>query len=169
MAKQASSRDDYMNFVGTKVMLGADTSVVVKGEIDTSLSVRGGLAWLIHLVEWVMGYWTSPGQLLKRAVLSTRNNLTSYPALYDDGVIDQCIRDTSYEAGGHATDLWMPKRHGYLPPIPIASSKLALYAHTVAHNAASVGEVIECRIGFTTIKLGAAAYTEVAETWSQKA
>jgi len=55
--------------------------------------------------------------------------------------------------------------NSYLPPIPLATPILSVYAASDVDIASLREALIPMRLGFTTAPLDAAAYTEIAEAW----
>lgn len=160
---QVAPKDAFMNFKGVKVSLdAADSSALVEARLETGLSIRGGLAWLIHKIEVYMK--AADADYTLRVALSTRQGLTGIPLLNDDGTV--CYFE---ERGMLVTEgfpiIQRPLQAGYLPPVPLASAMLSLYAKTAADVATLRAKEIELRIGYTTTPLDAALYTELHETW----
>jgi len=156
--------DMYMNFLDASVTLGATSTDVVSTEIATGLSIRGGLAFLIHKIEYaieVLGATVTAGI---DVALSTRAGEATVPELGDQGTIDSLIFDSDHSATGANDRIW-PVTHPFLPPIPVASPKIVAYATCSINNAVYQSKKIHIRLGFTTVKIDSRMYTELAETW----
>jgi len=161
----ATPSDMYMNFLDASVTLGATSTDVVSTEIATGLSIRGGLAFLIHKIQYKMFEIGQAGVTANIPIaLSTRAGEGSVPELGDQGCIDAALVDVNAGAAGAETRI-TPFEHGFLPPIPVASPKIVAYATCSANNATYQSGKIEIRIGFTTVKIDSKMYTELAETW----
>lgn len=161
----SGGKDLYMNFMSIDVDLdAADSTTVVEQQVNTGLSVRGGLAWLIHLVEI---YFTdaSVHQNYLLAALSTRHGETEVPTIFDGGCIAAARRDSFTAGSAYWTFDYQPKQINYLPAIPIAAQSISLYAASETNSATYQGETIEVRIGYTTVELDAKMYLEIAEAW----
>lgn len=163
MAKSIMPKDAFMNFA----VLHADTDAsasdtLVEAVLNTGLSIRGMLIWLIHLVE--VHVPMAEIDMEFQYCLSTRQGLASMPDLIDDGVISRGGLQTKLTTSGLAI-LEKPHAMHYLPPIPIATPQVSLYVRAAPDDASARNKPCDMRIGFTTAPLDAAAYTEIAETW----
>lgn len=155
--------DMYMNFLDATVTLdSANSSTLESTEIATGLSIRGGLAFLIHLVEIVWPDVQADDHLL--AGLSTKSGETSVPSLGDTGCISSFAMNYERVTQG-INRCPQTQQLSYLPPIPLASPKIVAYAATNADDAQARSKVVHIRIGFTTVKIDNRLYTELAETW----
>lgn len=164
MAKAAPS-DLYMNFMDlTVAMNSTNSSTLVTESVSTGLSVRSGLAWLIHKVEVIPGDINGAATAVVRTALSTRKDLTTIPALGDKGCILQMDMGILYSATGNSRHQ-TPIPYNYLPPIPLAAPTLNVYAQTTADTATQRGKDVKVRIGFTTQEIDNKLYLELAETW----
>lgn len=160
----ATPSDMYMNFLDATVTMGATSTDVVSTEVATGLSIRGGLAFLIHKVEWCFNNIGAAATSYLEAALSTRSGETSVPELGDQGTIDRYFLDCN---GGTSSSFYqsLPIHHNFLPPIPVAAPKIVCYATASVDTAVFRSKTLECRIGFTTVKIDSRMYTELAETW----
>jgi hypothetical protein len=156
----------FAQFAAVHVDLdSADTTVLVSNRLDTGLSIRGGLLWLIHAIDWYLAMDYSTSSCRQTAALSTVEGLATMPNLQDRGCIDK-IQENFIITTAVAINIWYnPVRHGWLPPVPLAAPSINLYAQCTANIAALRGDEVACRIMFTTAPLDQAAYTEVAEVW----
>lgn len=164
MSQNTTPSDLYMNFLDASVTLGADSSVLAQSEVSTGLSIRGQLAFLIHLVQFQP---VAIGQGVTADLaccVSTRADLTTMPDLGANGTIDKWFMDLDHAALG--TDRMIgPWNHNFLPPIPVAAPKIVTYAKASVNNAVFQNKKINVRIGYTTVKIDSKLYTELAETW----
>lgn len=168
MAKFATTKDLYMNFKDVEVDLDSTTSTatLVEAETDTGLTIRGGLVWLLHLIEWYFSDDAAAASVTQIACLSTVAGQATMPELTDKGTIAKAQSAFQFATGvGFQFGLMQPFAQHYLPPIPIASPQICLYAKTNVDNSNLDGDTIRARIGFTTAPLDNAMYTEIAETW----
>jgi len=165
MAKAQTAKDVFLNFVDvSKALDAADSSTLVEGEVNTGLSIRGQLIWIVHCIE-VFFADTSVASSIQELALCTVQGLASMPSLGDKGVICKVKERLMYAGAAFSHAIQRPQVLHYLPPIPLAAPTISLYAKTAADEAVLRGEIIQARIGFTTAPLDAAAYTEIAETW----
>lgn len=163
MAK-VTSRDLYLNFVALETAIdAANSSTLVEVVLNTGLSIRGGLVWLIHLVELFV---RPPGSQAAEfsIALVTRQGLAAMPRVGDDGVICKVNRTMTLITSGMVAP-FLPSVLHYLPPIPIACPQISLYCAENADVSGDRGVAIEGRVGFTTTPLDSAVYTEIAEAW----
>jgi hypothetical protein len=161
-----TSRDLYMQFKDISVALNAsDSSYLVTDEMDTGLSIRGQLVWLIHLIEVFFQYTTggSGAQVINFA-LSTVADLAALPALGDKGCLIVAQKEMAIATNG-ISYFNAPQQLKYLPPIPLAAPNLSIYAQTTADVSTLRSTTIKARLGFTTAPLDNAMYTEIAEVW----
>lgn len=164
MATRISPTDTNMNFMGFRVDLdGADSSVLVSAEVPTGMSPRSAIAMQVHLVEFDWKFSVEVDNALMMA-LSTRAGLGVAPDPNDDGCLVAARLSVGLTTSG-MQNLMLPRQLSYLPPIALASTKLVLYARTAADLAGARGQGVFGRIGFTTVKLDANMYQEIAETW----
>jgi hypothetical protein len=161
----ATSKDLYMQFKGHESAWdGSNTTTLVEKEMDTGLSIRGGLVWLIHMVEWFITATLSTDLTHHRACLNSVAGQTSLPTLTAIGtlayvdVIGKCVSS----GGGFVS---MPIAEKFLPPVPFAKPNLSLYCAMSGNIAAMQGEDVLARICFTTEELDQAMYQEIAEVW----
>lgn len=155
--------DLYMQFFDMRVRMDAsDSTVLAEASKPTGISIRGKLAFLVHLIEW--SHWFDGATNVIRMALSTRAGLTVLPNNTDDGVLGRCDRQITVTTTGGHTEI-NPIQMNYLPPIPFAAPQLSLYTSTLTDVAQLRGDFNYMRFGFTTTPLTAAMYTEIAETW----
>lgn len=164
-------KDMYMNFWASDIPALAASGTLYSVEFPTGLSIRGELAMLIHLVEWMIYPAASAevdaGQLVEMG-LSTRQGLTAVPAWPDDGCIAEQVwkfESRSGAAGIFALQNYCYERQGFLPPIPVAAPVITLYGMKTNDGAPAGTPAVTCRIGFTTIPIDSKLYQEIAETW----
>ena len=171
MAKKETSKDLFMQFASIAGVLGAaDSSVLQAFQLPTGLSVRGGLLWLVHAVQFFhpMHKSLAVGAQGIRLSLSTHVNEATLPGLEDPGVIAVCLpflqqitAENAYGYSGPGED-----QH-YLPPVPLAAPVLTLYAESNADEMNLWSAPVGVRIGYTTSPLDEASYAEIAEVWGQ--
>lgn len=165
--KEGKPNDMFMNFTDVSVTTDASNSTtLVEGKVNTGLSIRGALIWLVHMIECYMPIkeligTTAHGMLV---ALSTRQGLVTMPNIGDDGVLSKFYQVYKLSTQG-ATELHSPLVNSYLPPIPLATPILSVYAASDVDIASLREALIPMRLGFTTAPLDAAAYTEIAEAW----
>lgn len=161
----ANSKDLYMQFADVSVNLdSSNTTTLVEGNVNTGLSIRGGLVWLIHLIEIIFAEGETTASVTQNIALSTTPDLAAMPDLGDAGVICKAEKQVILVTSGVAFNL-QPSAFHYLPPIPLAAPQISIYANTTADNSPLRGDLVEARIGFTTVPLDSALYAEIAETW----
>lgn len=163
----AKAKDLYMNFANVLLSYDASNSAtLVSAKVDTGLSIRGGLVWLIHFIDFWFANDPSAGHVTQQMALSTVNGLAAMPEITDKGLIERVdLQSFYYTAAGFQYGVGARKKENHLPPIPMASPQVVLYAKTAADITTIRGDAIKCRIGFTTAELDAAMYTEIAEVW----
>lgn len=161
---KATSKDLYMQFLDVSVLLdGSDIRTLVSGKVDTGLSIRGELAFLIHKIEVLFATGQDTGGL-QTVSLCTLGSLAAMPDLGGQGVLCKAERGLAWATSG-ITQITGPTALHYLPPLPLAAPEIHVYAQGDTDISALRGQKIEARLGFTTIPLDAAMYTEIAETW----
>ena len=168
MARKDSPTDMYGQFFPMVVETDAtDSEVLVEQEYTTGLSVRGQHAWLVHQVEFQQEHIEqSAAAAYYEIAVSTRPGLVVMPVLEDPGVIALYrLHVHVVTQGGHSRVL--PHAVNLLPPIPIVSPKLSIYARCSWDIATNRGKRMEARLLFTTTPMTPDMYAEVAETWSQ--
>lgn len=164
MGKVVKSADAFLNFATfSGTFDAADSSVLVEIPVNTGLSIRGALIWLMHLVEAHFEF--VPAAVTARAALSTRQGLVAMPVLGDDGLVALFELTVLFAGAAYAAPIIQPLVQHFLPPIPLATPQLSLYTATGADVAGMRGDKVDLRIGFTTAPLDGAAYVEVAEAW----
>lgn len=165
----AKTTDLYMQFKDVSVALdAANPNDIVEGEVKTGMSIRGGLVWLIHGIEFF--FPQEQNALAAHSILvmalSTAKGKAVMPTLAEHGTIAKARRSYAIATTGigitHA-----PFTMNFLPPIPLASPSIFVYAKEASgtNHAELRGEVVEARLLFTTVPMEAALYTEIAETW----
>lgn len=163
----ATPSDMYMNFLDASVTTDATASTTLaSAEVATGLSIRGGLAFLIHKVEvmWpFLDFGANPNHI--RVMLSTKADQAALPDIGDQGAISGAQMCVDFSASGGLNLEENPKILNYLPPIPVASPKIVAYVDCLADDAAWRGKEVGVRVGFTTVKIDSKLYTELAETW----
>lgn len=164
MAKQPTITTDlFLNFKAITCLTdAADSATLAEAKINTGLSIRGMIIWLIHLLEVHMPL--AGATCTVRAALSTRQGLTSMPSQIDDGLICRWEQKQDIAAAGALVVVYPHAAH-YLPPIPIATPEISLYVDASPDIAGMRAKPVDVRLGMTTSPLDAAAYTEIAETW----
>jgi len=161
----AGGTDLYMNFLNVDVTTdAADASALESSEINTGLSIRGGLAMLVHKIEIFFPDELVNGVYLECA-LSTRKGLTTMPGLNDGGCIAKARRTPILAGAAYGVLVEYPQTLDFLPPVPLAAPKISLYAAAEADDASYRSKKIEVRIGFTTQPMESKMYLEIAETW----
>lgn len=164
MAK-ADPSDLYMNFADISVDLDAANSAsLVEGQFKTGLSVRGQLAWIVHSIE-VYFADAAVATSIQELAVCTVGELATMPDLGDKGVIHKCRERLLYAGAAFAAAVYRPYGKEFLPPVPLASPNLSVYAKTAADDANLRGETIEVRLGFTTVPMDSKLVLEIAETW----
>jgi hypothetical protein len=155
--------DLYMQFFDMAVRMDpTDSTDLTEAVKPTGISIRGKLAFLVHLIEW--SHWFDGATNVIHMALSTRQGLTVMPSNTDDGVLGRCDRQVTVTTTGGHSEINPVQMH-YLPPIPFAAPQLSLYTETLTDVANLRGDFNRVRLGFTTTPLTAAMYTEIAETW----
>lgn len=144
--------------------------------MQTNLSVRGKLVWLIHALEFSFdfndGAIFSGGGASCDVALCTRGGLATMPQHNDPGVIQKFnwgimlleVGTPADQAVGLAEYLF-PKKFTYMPPVPIAAGALSLYAQCRVTPAAFNDNLVNVRIAFTTEELDEKMYVEISEVW----
>lgn len=161
----AAPKDLYLQFADVSVDLDAsDSSTLVNEKVDTGLSIRGQLIWLIHQIEILFSTDEAQASVTQQLAICTRSGLTALPNLGDAGVLCKAEKQFLFATSGLALE-YSPLSLKYLPPIPIAAPSLYVYAKTNTDSSFLRGDTIETRFGFTTAPLDSKAYTEIAETW----
>ena len=156
-----------MNFAAVKASFTANPAVMVKEELGTGLSIRGALIWLVHLIEFdVPGMRDDSINARLDVALSTKKGLGVMPRLDDDGCLAVYSDLVLPSAAGQYHQLAAGAlRQSFLPPIPLASPAIHLYAKSESNDPGLASDDIYARLGFTTVELTMAVYTEIAETW----
>lgn len=158
-------QDMYMNFLDASgTHDSANSSTVTSTEVATGLSIRGNLAFLIHLIEILFYDTASLAEEAQNIGISTRAGLSSVPELGDQGCIfaDKFVKEFNTSGTSYNVGL---KQVRYLPPVPLAAPKIVTYVATDADEVNIRSQKIHVRIGYTTEKIDSKMYTELAETW----
>lgn len=157
MAERKAPTDLYMQWCALEVANSVIT--VQEAYFNTGLSIRGGLMWLIHLVEFYHhGLMGAAQEGEEMGVSALRGLGQVIPKPVDKG----CIAYSHLEACLAGGIFKAPDVHHYLPPLPFAAPNVSLYAQ---HDSGAEHRMF-VRIGFTTTPLGAKEYAELAETWA---
>lgn len=165
MARKISPKDLYMNFKSIPGLSGAVATDLKEYNVDTGVTIRGHIIWLVHMVQFYIDFDTTSGVTNKiKYALSTLTKLTVMPELTDKGCIAKGQSHLWHiTEGGFSRDI--PKTQIFLPPIPVASPKLALYVQASVDNAEVRSKNCDVRMGYTTAAAEEGAYTEVVEAW----
>jgi hypothetical protein len=160
------TKDLYMNFRTIATATDGTATNLVEQKMNTGLSVRGRLIWLIHQLE--LHFVMAPAHAVDQAVriaLCTVEGLAAMPNLQDKGVIAVMAQMIHLNTNGEASWL-MPWVQKWLPPVPIAAPNISLYVQADFNNAGVQNKPIKARLGFTTLSAEEpGVYTEIAETW----
>lgn len=163
--KEATMSDLYMQFVSFEADLhSVSTDNMVQTEVQTGLSVRGNLVWLIHQIELYLGAEELAVPMTFQVALSTQPGIAGAIG----GVLEP--NDTGvlvrWNVGaGAGSWLICPIVYRTLPPIPFAAPKLYWQIATTTHEVALVNKSIQGRIAYTTTPMETALYTELLEVW----
>lgn len=163
-ATKMPPKDVFMQFADIEGSTGAVSNVLGEFVINTGLSVRGALIWIIHMIE--IGFAGSLSGSFKGVeyAISSRGSLATMPELGDHGVLVRGKRLLSFLTSGAALAV-EPHRLPFSPPVPIAAPALHLYVQGAADHADGRNKRVDARVGFTTVPLDSALYTEIAEVW----
>ena len=164
MAGKQSAKDILMQFADIAGNTGAASSTLQEQVINTGLSVRGALVWLIHMVEIIYGGNLTTNFRGVDYAVCTRTGLAAMPQIGDHGVLFRggLFMDMLTSGAGVREK---PHRLSFSPPVPIASPQLSVYVQGVANHADGQNKRCDIRMGFTTVPLDSALYTEIAEVW----
>ena len=165
MAKE-SSTDAFLNFKSWISATNAtNAETLVEKKLNTGLSIRGKLVWLVHLIEIFIDARAESGvEARYQWALCTVAGLGALPRLTDKGVIAAGEQLFLFQTNG-AESYKTPQQLTYLPPIPLAAPALSLYCRADLDNATFRALDVSVRVGFTTAPLDLGMYTEIAETW----
>lgn len=162
-----TSKDLFLNFASLMLNIGAPSTVLVTALLNTGMSIRGALGWLVHQIQWwITDDMDSQVPNALWGVLGTRPALAVMPAPEDDGVIDAAYLVWGFAApatGAFGAELGRPR--AFNPPIPLASPSVTLYGSSMAADANLQGNKMVVRLGYTTTPMDAALWQEIAETW----
>lgn len=159
-----ASKDIYMQFRGTSLAIdGTNSTTVVRVDMETGLTIRGGLAWLIHKIEARWSDFPEVDNTIRWG-LSALSTLAGLPNINGDGTLAIGESTVRLTTSGIATFV-QPHVQRFLPPLVYARSKISLYAGSQADEAGIRGDFLDVRIGYTTVKLDPAVLTEIIETW----
>ena len=164
MGKVAPPQDVFMQFAVLDGVWPGVTTALTEAKLKTGLSIRGGLMWLVHMIEFVH-LPPSLDDSDMNIALSTREDLAARPTLTDPGTlaVERLQMEILTSGGGIVV---LPRPQHFLPPIPLAAPNLSMYFQTETDDGTLDGSLIECRLGYTTTPLDAKSYAEIAETWS---
>jgi hypothetical protein len=163
MAKKQVNTDVFLQFAVLEGVWPGVSTDLSEVTMKTGLSIRGGLAWLIHLIEvWVNQQNTT--NIAVEVALSTIAGLTAMPTPGDKGTVGFFSTHRHLATQGASLKV-SPTRHSFLPPVCLASPDLSLYWQASADDATLDGGDVFCRIGFTTTPMEKDLYAEIAETW----
>lgn len=164
MGKEQKPTDVFMQFATLEGVWPGVTTGLTEAKLKTGLSIRGGLMWLVHMVELIT---TQPSVSGNRAQvsLSVREDLVTTPRLSDAGCIAEFMQHCLFAASGRSIGQF-PKVAHFLPPVPLAAPNLSLYWVSSADDVALDGLPVIARVGYTTSPLDARSYAEIAETWA---
>lgn len=161
---ELGTSDVFMNFAMIRATINAaNSSTLAKGSVQTGLSVRGNLAWLIHRLELIIPT-QNDGYNWVDAVLSANPGHSTLPSLDDDGVIAHMREGFNIKTSG-ASPIDFPKKDTFMPPVIYAKKTMNLYVKSNTDYAGYRNKDVLIRIGYTTIPVEEGTYTEVAETW----
>jgi hypothetical protein len=164
MGKKAVHTDLYMNWFPLGILTnGVDSTILSEQQHNTGMSIRGGLLWLIHMIEWSFPRSTQITHALTVGI-STVSGLGAMPALAAQGTI-ALLRHIQYLVTSGMSRWQQPDVQRWLPPMPLASSKISVYFISSIDDAAHRDWQLEGRIGFTTVPMEESLYVEIAETW----
>jgi len=164
--KEPTMNDLYMQFAALSVILnGTNAQTLVEAMIHTGLSIRGGLAWLIHQVEVFCPVGTLAGAEELYVAVAGIPSLGAMPELNDKGVLVR-VTDAHTMVTNGMSQQYMPWVRHFLPPVPYAGPKMCVYARTRDDEAPYRGLVVRARICFTTVPIDSKMYAELAETWA---
>lgn len=154
-----------MQFKGLCVSLDAsDTTTLVSADVDTGLSLRGGIAWLVHAIDVAWMDAVEAVAVVYSVALSTLKGQAVIPDLLAPGCVYRWNLQSTMLTSGRS-DIHLQRREVFGPPVPLATPNLTIYASTQVDVAAARGDEIQIRIGYTTIPLEPAIFQEIAEVW----
>lgn len=163
--RRAGPKDQFLNFLDlTSKFNAADSSNIEETTWNTGLSIRAGLAFLIHQLEVIFQPFDASNEQI--LMLATETGKTSLGLTHygDRGVM--CMarsRWRVYTQGGGALN--QPHVLRWLPPFPIAAPQIVTYLQTSLDEAGLRGQPVGIRLGYTTTEVDGAMYAEIAETW----
>lgn len=156
--------DMFMQFAEIKGTTGAVSNALEETKVQTGLTIRGGLLWLVHLVEINFeGDYTANFNGFEWA-LSTVSGQSTLPRQGDKGTVSRGRRRLEVITSGGSIYAEPIQMH-YLPPIPLAAPTLSLYVLGETNHADGQNKNVDMRLGFTTAALDAKTTLEVAEVW----
>lgn len=165
MPNRDKPADVFMQFADLVGVWPGNTTAVSEVKMQTGLSVRGGLMWLIHKVSLLMrGHAIGYSQF--SAALTTVPELGAVPFYGDKGTIEAWLSALAgAPSAGLAQDPF-PRSSHFLPPLPLAAPSLSFYFATADDDSYLDTSQIGVRIGYTTAPLDAKSYAEIAEAWA---
>lgn len=157
------------------VLDAADSTDLEEAEFDTGLALFADYAWALHGVE----FWPSSGLMKMASTLAAdayntlkmcigRSGLSSIvPNAPGVMALKEIYFGESYLTSGIAVHTheapieWRPPT-----PVPIAASKLSLYAQSEVDHADLRSSVVRARLYFTLIPTTPQLWKELAERWA---
>lgn len=164
MAKKPT--DIFLQFAAWTLTWPAVSTTLVEEPKNTGLSVRGGLMWLVHLVELLGAFSSGATNVTIRAALSIIKGATIMPRPADKGYVAGFSSLSRFTTSG-MYEQPLPAVLSYLPPVPIAAPNLSGYIVSDTDVPGLDAKELFMRIGYTTEPLDAKGYAEIAETWAQ--
>lgn len=161
---QANPTDVFMQFAAIGGVWPGVTTVLTEVALKTGLSIRGGLMWLLHQIEFATSQPAANASIMSMA-LSVRDGLVTMPTIEDPGCLAELTMMRLVTTTG-ATTWAFPHVQHFLPPIPLAAPNLSLYFRTTTDDSGLDTNRASVRLGYTTTPLDAKAYAEIAETWA---
>lgn len=161
----AGIRDVYMNVFPLEVTFGADASLLVSANHNTSAGPSSKQAWRIHAIEWM---WQGVRGAYNRTefVISTRKNLAALPQITDMGSVAKLQKKCASAGAAFLYIDTQPFVQTFLPPMIIAASNLTLYAKSSAADAQANSTKVEARLLYTMVDLTSDIYSELFQTWN---
>lgn len=165
MAKRNSLTDDLMQFASVEVNLDAvDGTVLVTTRLDTNMSVRGNMAWKLHRLDLRLPIRSAGVTNTLAVALSTRAGLTSVPTFTQRGCIQRWDFVNESTISGVLTGFF-PRVDTFVPPLPIASPAIHIYAALDVSVPVLLGLKCAIRLGFTTEELDNDMRQELLDVW----
>lgn len=167
MAKKSvvGGDDVFMQFAVLQATWAAVSTTLVEGSLKTGLSIRGGLLWLIHMIQIYQKHCEITNAVCSQ-VVSSIEGLSALPTPTDKGCLEAFSHCRHFTTNGGSV-LKMPHEQKFLPPIPFAGPNLSLYLQSTVDAPLLDGTVCYARVGYTTAPIDKDAYAELAEVWEQ--